>query len=351
VPESCHQHPIQDYPGVASGSFVTPDHEYPSYLELKLTATDSTGLSDAKTVRLDPQAVQIHFQSNPAGLQLVVGDSEPTATPFSRTVIVGSRNSISAPSPQTLSGTSYQFASWSDGGAQSHEVIASATPSTYTATYEASSPPANCTITGTSKGEILTGTPGPDHICAGSGSDTVKGLGGNDILKGEKGDDKLYGGEGNDALDGGAHVNGDTANFSESPGAVSASLTTNTATGEGSDTFAGVEKIVGSPGNDTLTGSGGNDTLTGGTGADTLSGRDGADTLTGGGGGDTVHGDAGNDSVVGSPGADNLFGEEGDDTVNSRDGTSGNDSLDGGAHVNGDTAVTDATERSIVGFP
>ena len=32
---------IQDFSGVASGSFVAPDHEYPSYLELRLTATDS----------------------------------------------------------------------------------------------------------------------------------------------------------------------------------------------------------------------------------------------------------------------------------------------------------------------
>jgi hypothetical protein len=59
----------------------------------------------------------------------------------------------------------------------------------------------------------------------------------------------------------------------------------------------------------------------------------------------------GNDTVVGGGSADNLFGDEGDDTVNSKDNVSGNDSLDGGAHVNGDTAVTDATEKSIVGFP
>ena len=37
----CHTHPIQDYAGVASGSFYAPDHEYPSYLELTLTATDA----------------------------------------------------------------------------------------------------------------------------------------------------------------------------------------------------------------------------------------------------------------------------------------------------------------------
>jgi hypothetical protein len=46
---------------------------------------------------------------------------------------------------------------------------------------------------------------------------------------------------------------------------------------------------------------------------------------------------------------DTLKGEDGDDTVNSKDGVNGNDSLDGGAGA--DTKVTDATEKSIVGFP
>ena len=33
-----------------SGSFAAPDHEYPSYLELRLTATDAGGLTDTKTL-------------------------------------------------------------------------------------------------------------------------------------------------------------------------------------------------------------------------------------------------------------------------------------------------------------
>jgi PKD repeat protein len=353
VSDSCHQHPVQDFPGVASGSFATLDHEYPSYLELKLTATDSSGLSDTRTVRLDPQAVQLTFQSEPAGLKLIVGDSEATATPFSRTVIVGSTNSVSAPSPQTLAVTSYEFASWSDGGAQSHDVIAGASPSTYTATYTSAGngPPPDCTITGTSKGETLTGTSGSDHICGGSGSDTIKGLGGNDLLEGQKGDDKLYGGEGNDILDGGVHVNGDTADFSDSSTAITASLTDNTATSEGSDSVVNMENLLGSSKNDTLTGSSANNTIKGGAGSDTIEGMDGSDKLTGSGGSDTVRAGAGDDSVVGSGGADNLFGEDGDDTVDSKDGVNGNDTLDGGSDVNGDTAITDGTEKSIVGFP
>ena len=56
-PTSCHTHQIQTFDGVASGSFTAPDHEYPSYLELTLTATDSQGLTDSKTVQLDPETV------------------------------------------------------------------------------------------------------------------------------------------------------------------------------------------------------------------------------------------------------------------------------------------------------
>jgi len=40
------------------------------------------------------------------------------------------------PLTQTLNGTSYEFASWSDGGAAQHDVIAPATAATYTATYQ-----------------------------------------------------------------------------------------------------------------------------------------------------------------------------------------------------------------------
>jgi glucose/arabinose dehydrogenase len=134
-PSNCHTHPLQDFPGVASGSFTTPDHEYPSYLELRLTATDSGGLTDTKSLRLDPRAVPLTFQSTPSGLNLVVGSSSATS-PFVRNVIIGSNNSISAPSPQKIKGKTYRFVSWSDGGAQTHNITAPGAAITYTATYE-----------------------------------------------------------------------------------------------------------------------------------------------------------------------------------------------------------------------
>jgi glucose/arabinose dehydrogenase/PKD repeat protein len=134
-PSTCHQHPLQTFSGTASGSFAAPDHEYPAHLELRLTATDPGGLSATTTVRLDPRTVNLTFGSNPAGLNLAVGStSQPT--PFTRTAILGSTLSLSAPSPQPNAGTQYEYVTWSDGGAPTHTVVANRS-TTYTATYKA----------------------------------------------------------------------------------------------------------------------------------------------------------------------------------------------------------------------
>jgi glucose/arabinose dehydrogenase len=140
----CHEHGIQDYPGVAAGSFVAPDHEYPSHLVLRLTAKDSKGIEASTTLRLDPQTVDLTVQSNPAGLQVVIG-SETMVAP-TRPVIVGSRVSIGAPSPQTLANTVYAFARWSDDGPQTHTVEVGTSDVTYTATYASKLNPADRVI-------------------------------------------------------------------------------------------------------------------------------------------------------------------------------------------------------------
>jgi glucose/arabinose dehydrogenase len=133
-PSTCHSHQVQEFPGVASGSFVAPSHEYPSYLELQLTATDSGGLRHTVTRRLDPRTVVLTFQTNPGGFQLVVNGTTATAT-FTRTVIVGSTNTITAPSPQTKGGKNYLFQSWSDGGGQTHSITAPTSATSYTARF------------------------------------------------------------------------------------------------------------------------------------------------------------------------------------------------------------------------
>jgi glucose/arabinose dehydrogenase/PKD repeat protein len=131
----CHSHSIQSYPGVTGGSFIAPDHEYPSYLELRLTATDSGGLSNTQTLRLDPRTVDLTFKSEPAGLTLSAGELSGAA-PFTKTVIVGSHQTITAATPQLLNNAWQEFSSWSDGGAATHDLVAPGAATTYTATYK-----------------------------------------------------------------------------------------------------------------------------------------------------------------------------------------------------------------------
>ncbi len=99
-----------------------------NYLEVRLTATDSKGLSRTVTQKLAPNTVDVVFQSQPAELDLVVnGDKfdKPTRTYISWE---GYRLNVYAPSPQTtLAGVTYSFASWSDGKEQQHDIVTGAT--------------------------------------------------------------------------------------------------------------------------------------------------------------------------------------------------------------------------------
>jgi PKD repeat protein len=131
---ACHAHPIGTFPEGPTGSFVAPDHEYPSYLELTLTVTDGTGLTDAASVRLDPDAVDVTFASEPSGVALTVGGGGVT-TPATARLIVGSETTVGAPASVVVGGRKYAFRSWSDGGAISHEFVAPATATTLRAVY------------------------------------------------------------------------------------------------------------------------------------------------------------------------------------------------------------------------
>ena len=93
----------------------------------------------------------------------------------------------------------------------------------------------------------------------------------------------------------------------------------------GTQTFTGIDVLVGSPGNDTLTGSqsqpntmlggGGNDQLFGGTGIDVLSGDAGDDLLLGDLGDDTLDGGGDDDVLRPVTGSDSIVGGTGIDLV------------------------------------
>jgi len=129
-----HTHPpIATADGVASGSFVTVDHDYPSFLEVELTARDSGGLTATTSVNIQPRTANLTFQSSPTGLQLTAGLTTARA-PFTITAIVNGFVQVIAPT-QRYHGKNYVFVSWSDGGAQAHSITVPATNATYTATY------------------------------------------------------------------------------------------------------------------------------------------------------------------------------------------------------------------------
>ena len=131
-----HTHQITSFNGVSGGSFIAPEHEYPSWLELTLTATDVQGLAATTTMRVDPKTVILSFLTTPAGLNITINGGEFTA-PVSRTVIVGSNNLLAVAPSQVLNGTTYNFASWSQGGASSQMIIAPDALANYTATFTA----------------------------------------------------------------------------------------------------------------------------------------------------------------------------------------------------------------------
>ncbi len=152
----CHAHAVTSLNGTG-GSIIAPDHEYPSQLEIILTATDPvTSLQDTATVVLSPETVDLTFQSNPSGLDVTVNGVSQT-TPFIFTVIAGSDNLINAPAPQAVGQTNYLFNAWSDGGAQSHNVVGTQSQ-TLIATFETSVTPFDTTDDGlgtiTAQGEI-----------------------------------------------------------------------------------------------------------------------------------------------------------------------------------------------------
>lgn len=215
------------------------------------------------------------------------------------------------------------------------------------------------------------GTPGDDVIVGTDDRDRIDGAGGNDTICGLVGDDHLVGGAGNDRLFGGLdgeyypdddywgdivepgpgddHVDlgadvaaddvwwgdsvyADQVSYANAAGPVSVDLTTLTATGEGTDTFAATPAgnlagIVGSPYDDVLTGGPADDQIHGGGGDDLITGGPGDDLLHGDlnrapdkrnydtsvPGDDVVEGGAGDDAVAGGHGADTLRGDDGDD--------------------------------------
>lgn len=132
----CHEHPLANRNGVASGTIAAPEHQAPSFIELTLTATDAAGATATAVRRIDPRTVDMTFRTDPPGLSLVVGPDGDGPAPIAQSWVVNSQVQAAAPPSQVVDGTEYRFVSWSDGGAATHVITAPSLDTTYTATYE-----------------------------------------------------------------------------------------------------------------------------------------------------------------------------------------------------------------------
>jgi glucose/arabinose dehydrogenase len=277
-PGGCHTHDVQEFAGVRNGSFAAPDHEYPSTLTLSLTVTDSGGLTDSEQVSLSPETVDLTLASNPAGLDLVLNGAQ-APTPFTRPLIRGSQNTVSAPSPQSLGGQSWLFQGWSDSGAQTHQVTADATE-TLTSAY-AAAPAQSATV---SKAEDVTyqASPGVQNnvaISVVSGAYRFVEPG----VQAGAGCTQIAPDRVDCSVTGVSEVTlnlGDQADTLNAASGSQRRLIVNA--GEGNDTVSGGSKrnvIDGGGGDDVLAGGPANDDFYGGSGADRFSGGAGPDRV------------------------------------------------------------------------
>ena len=139
-----HMHPFMPATsGAVNGSFTIPTTGETSanvWYRIYLTVRDSAGATHTVQRDILPRKVSLTLATNPAGLQLRL-DGQPIATPVTFDAVVGIVRSLEAPGPQASGSTTYEFASWSDGGAAAHTVSTPAANTTYTAIYRIAGSP------------------------------------------------------------------------------------------------------------------------------------------------------------------------------------------------------------------
>jgi glucose/arabinose dehydrogenase/PKD repeat protein len=105
-----------------------------SYLEVRLTATDSSGASATVSRDVQPKLVNLTFTTKPGNLNLQLNGTTFAAT-RTWTSWDGWDVTVNAPDQGRNA-----FVSWSDGGARSHVIHTPTTARTYTATYRKTKP-------------------------------------------------------------------------------------------------------------------------------------------------------------------------------------------------------------------
>ncbi len=160
-----HIHSPTTYASTTSGSFTVPNNDEPSpvtWYEIDLTATNSAGLASTTALNIYPNVTTTHYLSNPSGAQILL-DSQPITTPYDDQSVAGFVHSLSVNSPQTIATTSYNFASWSQGGAQTQTYTTPLATTTITANFTQNTGGGGTTGTFTSSASLDAATYNPNQ--------------------------------------------------------------------------------------------------------------------------------------------------------------------------------------------
>ena len=134
-----HSHPhMPATSGITSGSFTIADRGETSanvWYRLTLTVRDSSGLTHTSTRDVLPLTSVVRIESNLSNAQLTL-DGAPITAPYTFTGVEGIIRTLGAVSPQTSGSANYDFASWSDGGEQTHEISTPTADTTFTALFQ-----------------------------------------------------------------------------------------------------------------------------------------------------------------------------------------------------------------------
>jgi len=154
-----HTHPF--FPptsGIAGGTVTLNfgETEPDVWYRIFFTATDSYGLSTTIFRDVFPAHAQLSLSTTPVPLKVKL-DGSPKNTPWSFWGVINMMRNIGVDTPQVLNGLTYDFYSWSDGGARFHNIATPATATSYVANFARR--PAYGTITA---------NPNPVQLAAGS---------------------------------------------------------------------------------------------------------------------------------------------------------------------------------------
>jgi glucose/arabinose dehydrogenase/PKD repeat protein len=142
-----HTHLVTSPTGTSASFTPFTDHDAESWYEIRLTATDSDGQTGTRTVTIVPETASVAIGSSPPGAPIVfagapaeypappAGAAAPRGPAIDQHAI-GLDATLTAPASYDYAGHTYLFKTWSDGGAQTHQVSVPSAGSTLIATYE-----------------------------------------------------------------------------------------------------------------------------------------------------------------------------------------------------------------------